>query len=759
MMKLFNNNKLVPSSDAHNPRRVHTILSPDELASGKRPKQWKELEITGGVRNLSPQLWSMTHLTSLYLNDNHLQRIPPDISRLTMLKHLDLSHNKLRNVPPQIGELVLLKELLLNNNSLRSLPYEMGKLFQMQKLCLKNNPLNSDLLAIYHEPGGVQKLITYLLDNLAAMYPAPKPAQRPWTLMEQPVDRSRPSCMFTVMCYNVLCDKYATRQLYGYCPSWALNWEYRRHSIMEELKANSADIIALQEVETEQYHQFFLHELKQEGYEGIFSPKSRAKTMSESERKYVDGCAIFYRTSKFSLISEHLIEFNQLAMANAEGSDDMLNRVMTKDNIALAALLQIKEGAFDSLQETSNNPSVAPGAVGAAAGGHSLSSPSPMNQQQLHQRRLLVCAAHMYWDPQFCDVKIIQTIMLTHELQAIANKAASDLLSLSKHNNNSNSRNNNNSVGSSNNLATNQTMLNGCNDNVSSSTMANNNMEQTNNGAIGNCNDTSETIANNNFADGNTSDQLGADIIPLILCGDFNSLPESSVVEFLNNGCISADHRDFKKLAYKDCLRKICNSNSSALSSTQHSHQSQYSSTASKVSPPVAHVTTSSAPSSASEDKSTSSSSSTSSHTRTDLLTNNFNSITTTISSSNNSCQRNNNHDPNSLLTSTNSSESNVYTHPFAIGSAYSGEGSMPYTNYTFHFKGVIDYIFYSKNLMSVLGVSGFDKSWLVDNNITGLPHPYFPSDHLPLYIELEILPTPRTQNSENFQHKNMPRR
>lgn len=30
------------------------------------------------------------------------------------------------------------------------------------------------------------------------------------------------------MCYNVLCDKYATRQMYGYCPSWALSWEYRK---------------------------------------------------------------------------------------------------------------------------------------------------------------------------------------------------------------------------------------------------------------------------------------------------------------------------------------------------------------------------------------------------------------------------------------------------------------------------------------------------------------------------------------------------
>lgn len=48
------------------------------------------------------------------------------------------------------------------------------------------------------------------------------------------------------------------------------------------------------------------------------------------------------------MIKERLVEFTQLAMANAEGSDDMLNRVMTKDNIGLAALLETREGAWDT---------------------------------------------------------------------------------------------------------------------------------------------------------------------------------------------------------------------------------------------------------------------------------------------------------------------------------------------------------------------------------------------------------------------------
>lgn len=54
------------------------------------------------------------------------------------------------------------------------------------------------------------------------------------------------SALFSVMCYNVLCDKYATRQLYGYCPTWALNWEYRKKSIMQEIMGCNADIISLQ---------------------------------------------------------------------------------------------------------------------------------------------------------------------------------------------------------------------------------------------------------------------------------------------------------------------------------------------------------------------------------------------------------------------------------------------------------------------------------------------------------------------------------
>lgn len=311
-------------------------------------------------------------------------------------------------------------------------------------------------------------------------------------------------------------------------------------------------------METDQFYNFFKPELKNDGYEGIFSPKSRAKTMSENDRKYVDGCAIFFRANKyaeqkktifhlaylcllfyfrFSLIKEHLVEFNQLAMANAEGSDNMLNRVMPKDNIGLAAVLKVKENAWEGLT----------------------------SEQAAASQPILVCTAHIHWDPEFCDVKLIQTMMLSNELKTILDE-----------------------------------------------------------------------IPGQKFDSSN---------IQLLLCGDFNSLPDSGVIEFLSTGRVSTDHADFKELGYKSCLQKISNCDTP-----------------------------------------------------------------------------------------------NEFTHSFKLASAYS-EDIMPYTNYTFDFKGIIDYVFYSKQGMVPLGLLGpLSLDWLRENKVVGCPHPRIPSDHFPLLVEIELI-------------------
>ena len=86
----------------------------------------------------------------------------------------------------------------------------------------------------------------------------------------------------------------------------------------------------------------------------------------------------------------------------------------------------------------------------------------------------------------------------------------------------------------------------------------------------------------------------------------------------------------------------------------------------------------------------------------------------------------------------------------FLIG--FSLSLSLSFIFNSFDFKGVIDYIFYSKQHMSVLGLLGpLDVEWFKENKVVGCPHPHVPSDHFPLIVEFEL--TPPALN--HMQHSN----
>lgn len=101
-----------------------------------------------------------------------------------------------------------------------------------------------------------------------------------------------------MLSYNILCDKMATQQQYGYAPTAALAWENRRELIMTELRTHSPDFICLQEVDLESYNEHFRPTLAYDDYKGFLFQRTRAQTMSDKDSKYVDGCAIFYKNSK-----------------------------------------------------------------------------------------------------------------------------------------------------------------------------------------------------------------------------------------------------------------------------------------------------------------------------------------------------------------------------------------------------------------------------------------------------------------------------
>ena len=146
------------------------------------------------------------------------------------------------------------------------------------------------------------------------------------------------------------------------------------------------------EIEGRHFEKFFLRRLTPLGYAGIFRPKSRAATMSDVERRFVDGCAIFYKAMKLRLIDDHLIEFNQIGRLKPElqGNRDIMNRIIVKDNIALAGIFEI---------------------LGV-------------------RQRILIANVHTYWDPGFKDVKLVQAVHLTNELERILGDEAGTLPTL-----------------------------------------------------------------------------------------------------------------------------------------------------------------------------------------------------------------------------------------------------------------------------------------------------------------------------------------
>jgi len=243
------------------------------------------------------------------------------------------------------------------------------------------------------------------------------PQEREWIAFEEDVAFNS-SDVFTIFCYNILCERYASPQTYAYTPSWALNWEYRRELLMQQEILNyNADIVCLQEVETGQYEDWFKAQMATGEYEGVFYPKSRARTMDEQGRKIVDGCATFFKPSRFTLLDSTVIEFQQIAMQKDEfrRAGEIFNRVMTRDNIAVLTLLENKDT----------------------------------------RQKLLIANAHLHWDPSYRDVKLLQTKMLVEEISRFAPRN-----------------------------------------------------------------------------------------VPVLICGDFNSMPSSGVYTFLSSGSVPEDHED-----------------------------------------------------------------------------------------------------------------------------------------------------------------------------------------------------------------------
>ena len=339
---------------------------------------------------------------------------------------------------------------------------------------------------------------------------------------------------FRIVTYNVLAEIYATQQQYPYCDIWALSWEYRFHNIMREIVDAAADVVCLQEVQADHYENHLYASMSEQGFEGVYKQKTR-QSMGLAGK--VDGCALFWRRSKFHLVESYSIEFNELAQRQAtqvmglnprsEEGINFLNR-LSKDNIAQLVVLELA------------NPQLA-----------TRTNRDPINQ-------VCITNTHLYSNKEFPDVKLWQAWQLLQELENFAMSRGSSL--------------------------------------------------------------------------------------PLMICGDFNSSPDSAVYDLLMQQNVHPGHPDVNVVTGDEC--------------------------------------------------------------------------------------------PNVLPDAIN------ITHSFHLGSAYQAVlGEEPQqTNYTLNFKGVLDYICYSRQTLRPLSASPIPDESILTRHGDALPSTEFSSDHIMLISDMQIM-------------------
>ncbi|CAN8203293.1 unnamed protein product [Coccothraustes coccothraustes] len=127
---------------------------------------------------------------------------------------------------------------------------------------------------------------------------------------------------FTVMSYNILSQNLLedNSHLYRHCRQRLLFWTYRFPNILQEIKELDADVLCLQEVQEDHYRTEIKSSLESLGYHCEYKMRTGRKP---------DGCAICFKTSKFSLISSNPVEFFRRDIP-----------LLDRDNVGLVLLLQ-----------------------------------------------------------------------------------------------------------------------------------------------------------------------------------------------------------------------------------------------------------------------------------------------------------------------------------------------------------------------------------------------------------------------------------
>ncbi|KAM0019521.1 putative poly(A)-specific ribonuclease [Helianthus debilis subsp. tardiflorus] len=189
---------------------------------------------------------------------------------------------------------------------------------------------------------------------------------------------------FRLVSYNILAQAYVKSSVFPHSPSPCLKWKARSPVILDVLKSLDADILCLQELD--EYDKFYKEKIEQNDYSSIYIKRSGRK---------LDGCGIFYKHKRLELVTEERIDYNDLANLILDDSSrlEQKERAPETDN---------KEEVTSPRDHGDpNDPYVRlkRDCVGIMAA---------FKFKYPYQHYVIVTNTHIYWDPEWADVKLAQ---------------------------------------------------------------------------------------------------------------------------------------------------------------------------------------------------------------------------------------------------------------------------------------------------------------------------------------------------------------
>ncbi|CAF3011389.1 unnamed protein product [Rotaria sp. Silwood2] len=177
---------------------------------------------------------------------------------------------------------------------------------------------------------------------------------------------------FTILTYNCLASNLAEPKYFPRTDPTHLDFSYRSKLFEHELQSFNADIVCLQEIHQDDFHQWLSPFLFQLGYgEGIFAKRGGTKAK--------DGVVIFFKRDKFKLINQYRLDYFDIAQVQFPTEASLATY-----NVALFCLLQIQ-----------NNKT---------------------NVSKEEEQRLWICNTHINWNHTLPATQLFQIRTLFNEL-------------------------------------------------------------------------------------------------------------------------------------------------------------------------------------------------------------------------------------------------------------------------------------------------------------------------------------------------------